>query len=422
MTVKHHFSGVANGRNFNTGGVEASKGTDKALAMTNQAQGDAATDDTINDEDFDGALLVGTLAAGTADSPVAALDPCEDAKYNDPRSGLHKPDSCFRAVSAGDTKDGTDYYGGYSIELTAKDSGVSWGKVVWSSDTNPFKDLKCESMTFMATDVAEVDVCDLFEDDVDAAMAAGWGGSRGTSVSFMGSAPAIGGSAAVASAALDTSANRPNLETLLITAPASPEKGFRFAALYHSDNDGSTKDPAAHDLYAAERTPLQVDLLDSDGDPIYGDFGKVDFTKADGTDDGTLQDLGQDGSAESAPGGESKCSHSDGEGCDGMLETMITVKFDAGLALGCSTTRDVMITCEWDSNGEMGAYRADDHTGVPATEGAALPTGGNEVVVLGDDGADPATSSTFAGFRTSPSSGRAPGDISAFVSCKVSGS
>ena len=226
MTVKHHFSGVANGRNFNTGGVEASKGTDKALAMTNQAQGDAATDDTINDEDFDGALLVGTLAAGTADSPVAALDPCEDAKYNDPRSGLHKPDSCFRAVSAGDTKDGTDYYGGYSIELTAKDSGVSWGKVVWSSDTNPFKDLKCESMTFMATDVAEVDVCDLFEDDVDAAMAAGWGGSRGTSVSFMGSAPAIGGSAAVASAALDTSANRPNLETLLITAPASPGEGF----------------------------------------------------------------------------------------------------------------------------------------------------------------------------------------------------
>ena len=412
MTVTHHFNGVANGQNFSTSGLDASKGTSQALAMTNlsndnrAATSDSATAARVDDTDFKGALFLGdAVGAGATDD----VDPCEDARYTDPRSGLHKPDSCFRAVSAGSTTSGTDYYGGYSIELTAKDSGVSWGKVVWSSDTNPFKGLKCESMTFMATDVAEVDVCDLFEDDVDAAMAAGWGGSRGTSVSFIGgdSSTSLPASAARAALADSTGTVQQHLVTLQITQPTASSQ--RFAALYHSDNDGSAKDPAAHDLYATARNPLQIALLDKDGDPKYGDFGKVDFVgAADGTDADTLRDFGENGAAENAAGGESACSHADGEGCDGMLEEMITVKFDAGIALGCSTTRDVMITCEWDANGEKNGYRADDH----------------HSAVTQDDTATTANENNFAGFFSGPPSGtaRAAGTISAFVSCKVSGS
>ena len=29
---------------------------------------------------------------------------------------------------------------------------------------------------------------------------------------------------------------------------------------------------------------------------------------------------------------------------------------------GCTTKRMVTISCEWDADGEMGRYRADDHT------------------------------------------------------------
>ena len=149
MTVKHHFSGVARGVNFTATGVDAAKGSKKALAMTNFVAGTTPTAATINDADFKGALLVGSLAgADTSTNP--ATNACATTPYTSPIAGLHKPDSCFRVVTAGTAKAGINNLGGYSIELAAKDSGVSWGKVAW--DPDPFKDLKCESVTFMATD------------------------------------------------------------------------------------------------------------------------------------------------------------------------------------------------------------------------------------------------------------------------------
>lgn len=403
MTVKHHFNGVARGQNFSVTGPEASKGSNRALAVTNRKQGAEVANSTIDDADYKGALLVGTLT----DGDNTGVNPCatsQSSQYSNPRSGLHKPDSCFRATSAGDTKTGINYLGGYSIELAAKDAGVSWGKVAW--DPNPFKDLKCESMTFMATDALESDVCDLFEDEVDRAMAKKWGGSKGTSVTFMTGTSTTSRPARSAYAAL-TENNTNHLVALRITAPAATSR--RFASLWYNDNDTRTesKNKSNHDLYStgdnATKMPLHIELVDEDGDPKYGDFGKVDFAKADGSDSGTVDDWGENGTAESAAGGESKCTPSDGEGCDGMLEEMITVTFDAGLALGCSSKRDVTISCTWDANGEMNGYRADDHH--PQVTRRTAPT---------------EAASTFGGFRTSPSSGRQPGDISAFVSCKVS--
>ena len=399
MTVKHHFSGVARGQNFVVTGVGASKGSSRALAMTNHVQGDTATNATINDADFKGALLVGTLA-GTGGTP-AGLDPCATGDvYSSPIAGLHRPDTCFRVTSAGDAKTGIDYLGGYRIELAAKDSGVSWGNVAW--DPDPFKDLECDSMTFMATEVMEADVCDLFQDEVDAAMAKKWGGSKGMTVTFLtGTSTRTSGRPLRSTYAALTATPTNHLVALQIEAPAAESR--RFASLWYNDNDKrmDSKDKSDHDLYAATRAPLHIELVDEDGDPKYGDFGKVDFAKA--NDDGDAHVRGEDGTAESPAGGETRCSHSDGEGCDGMLEETITVKFDTGLAFGCpDATRDVTITCEWDANGEMGRYRADDHTNV----------------TLDTDDSDGLTS-TFTGFRTSEAD-RTAGDIAAFVECKVS--
>ena len=426
MTVKHHFDGVARGQNFNVTGVEASKGTSKALTMTNRV-GNTVARSTIDDNDFKGALLVGALAQAEssdgAGDGIVASSACATDPYTNPIAGLHKPDSCFRVVTAGDTKTGIDYYGGYSIELAAKDSGVSWGKVAW--DPDPFKDLKCESMTFTATDVAEEDVCELFGEEVDRAIEKMWGGEDGDTVTFLTGPATTSRPARYDTPLADPPTNNTNyaalsttntnhLVALQIEAPAAESR--RFASLWYNDNDKrvDSKDKSNHNLYAAAAAPLHIELLDEDGDPKYGDFGKVDFVKPDGTDAGLTRDFGEDGVAETAPGGESKCTHSDGENCDGMLEETITVKFDAGLALGCSTTRDVMITCEWDANGEMGRYRADDHHNISA--GTPLVTPG-----LDDDPAqsgDQSTASSFGGFRTSET-GRTAGDIAAFVKCSV---
>ncbi len=62
-----------------------------------------------------------------------------------------KPDNCFRLSAAG----AVNYLDGYGIELAAKGSAVTWGsKVDWDED--PFEDLKCDSMTFMATEAMDV--------------------------------------------------------------------------------------------------------------------------------------------------------------------------------------------------------------------------------------------------------------------------
>ena len=419
MTVKHHFSGVARGRNFVATGVGASKGTDQALAMTNLSNTNrAATSSSaraarIDDTDFNGALFVGDLVGtGAADD----VDPCVDAEYTDPRSGLHKPDSCFRVTAAGSATSGTNYLGGYSIELAAKDSGVSWGNVAW--DPDPFKDLKCESMTYMATDVMEADVCELFNEEVGRAMDKKWGGSKGTTVTFLTGTSTSSRPARSAYAALSATNTNHHLVALQIEAPAAESR--RFASLWYNDNDrrADSRNRSNHNLYGTSGIgptgaactdltaddcylpPLHIELVDEDGDPKYGDFGKVDLAKRNSA--GTAHVIGEDGTAESAAGGESRCSHSDGEGCDGMLEETITVTFDAGLAMGCTYKQEVTISCTWDANGEMAGYREDDHT----------------TAVTLDTTASDGLTSTFSGFRTTPAlPTREEGAIAAFVKC-----
>ena len=109
--------------------------------------------------------------------PSRSRTPTPDSDYNPANLTVTMPDECFR-ISA----NGANYLADYTIELAAVGSAVSWGAVDWSKvfeeeEDNPFDGLTCEPMMVAAAD--EVDVCALFEDEVDRALEAGWGGAEG---------------------------------------------------------------------------------------------------------------------------------------------------------------------------------------------------------------------------------------------------
>ena len=164
MKVKHVFSGVANGRNQSST-VDAAKGSDKTLAMK------AVTD----------AILIGGADADDTetewDDTLAACDnPYDD---EDVSAKVDRPggSNCFRLLGPGagradnDASKGANYLTGWSIELSPVDADVNWGSVDWEDD--PFEDLTCEGADpIMVAD--EVDVCAMFEAEVDGGTGKGW--------------------------------------------------------------------------------------------------------------------------------------------------------------------------------------------------------------------------------------------------------
>ena len=99
------------------------------------------------------------------------------------------------------------------------------------------------------------------------------------------------------------------------------------------------------------RPLISVNLIDSDGDPMHGDFGKVDFDTT-GTDYGKADNFPATNSDADA------CSSADNGGagdapCDAEAE------FDESFTLtlhqdtsNCTQTIDVSFTCTWDADGE----------------------------------------------------------------------
>ena len=361
MTVKHHFKGVANGLNMTVSGPDAAKGSSEALKMTSTGIG------AVTATKYSPALIQGAGADGdltlTADNTLV----CAGADAGEPYGGstasaLDMPEECFRVNTRGSAK--TNYFGGYSIELAAKGSAVSWGEIAWDQ----FKELTCDSKTFAVAD--EVDVCDLFEDEVDAALEEKWGAATYSIVD-------TAGDPSTSAAATD------RLGDLMSVVPSSATSR-RFATVWY-DANGNGK--ATVDLYSdtddstpavVDRPSLTFELLDNDNDHKFGDFGKVDFSRRNpndttasvSTDDGSWE-FKSDGNAENADTGETKCTDDDGgDGCDAEFSEMVDIKIESGSALGCKTLRTVTITCSWDADGEMGRYRRDDHevdTGTGAT-------------------------------------------------------
>ena len=380
MTVEHHFEGVTAGTNFSASSPDVGKAsTDTAIPLV---VGGTASDERKADyaTRYNPAILFDLDDAGAADSPTDGSSACASVgTYTDRVTALHRPDGCFRISTANPDNSAStpdaNYFGGYSIELTPKGADVGWGsEVQWEED--PFEDLECESKMFSASEM--VDVCELFEEEVDEALADPWGGTRGTTVS-----------AIVMNGRDDDDANNVSnrLEWLAIASPTSAESR-RFQTLWFSNNDGGRNRPDT-DIYAdtdtttattTERAPLLLKLIDGDNDPIFGDFGKVDLVavgadgvfsgssdsnfntdsnKPDGKADnfqvltpGTSGDAATDSSGVSVASDDAAaCSDDDGLGCDAEFSEEIDVTFASGTALGCSVKKTVTLTCEWDAQG-----------------------------------------------------------------------
>ena len=340
-----------------------------------------------------------------------------ETEYANRRGTLHRPEECFRIVTANTDENAKtadpNYLDAYTLMLTPQgaDLSTAWGSSVkWKTD--PFKGHTCGAMEFEATEHIEMDVCDmLFQNELDTALAAGWGGAKGTSIVYWNNA--------ATPAALDdtpTAADDRVLGSLRIAAPVintRTQQQTRFATLWFSNNDGG-KNEADTDLYDDTDTgtagiqpePLMFALLDEDNDSKFGDFGKVDLAKRDSSVSSSTAAgawvIGSDGTAENGGStADNKCSDDDGgDDCDAEFSEEIEIKFASGTALGCTDTRTVTLTCTWDASGEMGRYRSDDHE---------------------DNTADGSSAAgLFAGFETDGASGaRAPGYIGAFVKCTV---
>ena len=365
MTTKHHFSGVAKGQNYMVSGRDAAKGTNQPLSMdlstATDVDGNATWGDGIQISTDDS---VRPLADGTnsACETYAASATAGDR-------GVDQPDNCFRIDASP-----ADYLSGYSVEVAAKGSAVTWGNVDWEDD--PFEDLTCDSMMFAAADQAGI--CDLFEMEVDQALEAGWVGDANGD----GDTADTGDRGAV-SIIVDTT------DTDAVTewrAGLRSASSYRFKTLWFDDNlDGKLPKAGTsaftygremlNDIYgdasgeANFANNVQViwqSLLDDDGDLMRGDFGKVDQVHAtdvaattgvneatepgnpDGIADNTTADQSDVRKCTEADGGDD----ADGTICDASWSETFSVLFADGL-YGCTTTREVTISCEWDASGEI---------------------------------------------------------------------
>ena len=359
MSVTHHFSGVTDGQNYKVAGRDSTKGTDMPLPM-DKGDGDgdvAGADDSDDDEDTDNADYGDALIVSAADADSEA---CLDYTKRNTRGGLDRPDNCFRIV--GDP----DYLNGYTIEVAAKNSGVTWGSVNWEDD--PFEDLECPSVTMAAAD--QVDVCALFEDEVDQATEEGWGTLSWVTVGAAGTDTVL--SELQANVKGDDPSSR-QFTTLWFDHDLDGKiKGDPMHDLY-DQNQGDTADPGMNfvgDVGHVNEKHILISLLDKDLDPNIGDFGKVDILNAD-AETGDESDFDPDGKADNfAPDVYSDvraCTEDDGGDdaddtiCDASRDWDVTVKFASG-TFGCVTERSFTISCEWDASGEMKQSRRDGDT------------------------------------------------------------
>jgi len=378
MTVKHHFDGVTRGENFNASSPDVGKAS-SAAGIPLVVSGTGVSDERKVDyaSRYKDAILFDVDDAGAAVTPAAGNSACASTTvYADgvSVSGMQRPDECFRVSTMGSATSGANYFGGYSLELTPKGADVGWGsEVQWEED--PFEDLECESKMYSASEM--VDVCELFEEEVDAALGSPWAGSRGTSVGFV----VLGGRSDTV-----TDVNT-QLEWLTIPAPTSA-MSRRFQTLRFANNDGGRNRPDT-DIYVdtddgtagTQRAPLLLKIVDGDNDPMYGDFGKVDLVAvgADGVFNGASDPNFNanankpDGNADNYDGDDAeKCSDADGLGCDAEFSTEIDVTFASGTALNCSVKKTVTISCEWDAQGLIQSNPT-DRTSIAAEETQTSP-------------------------------------------------
>ena len=305
-----------------------------------------------------------------------------------------------------------DYLPGYRVHVTPSAS-VTWAgsSVAWKKGTDPFEGLDCESVTFYADGQAP-DLCESYQEQVRRWWGTGLSGSsapftfqykltdgssdavddRDIDDATVGRTglPAASTITEVALVRINVLAKRPSRVSFSATNLDGAEEHIHKAdpSMWTSlwlvqGGNGTARDGTNHDvdLYRAEtginalggayvgpvassapgdvndssgvitdmRPLWTVDLLDNDGDPKYGDFGKVDFQH---TTSGSTERYKADNFGSDNPDAYA-CSNDDGTGCDA------TVDFDGSLTFtlyadtdDCTETIDFSFTCTWDADGD----------------------------------------------------------------------
>ena len=271
MEVKHVFSGVDGGTNTDKT-VEADKGSDKTLAM-------AAVASIYVDQEDDDADTAGI------DETMVCDNNYDEGELTD------MPEGCFRLRGPGagrsdnDASKGADYLSGWTIELSPVGGDVAWGRVDWEND--PFEDLTCGDADPI-TVADHVDICAMFDDEVDLATGKGW------------EPTVVFGSERADFTAASDNANA----VVMWKATASAGTGTKmFKTIWFDDNldgkilkdtenrpmvsvDGTaTAGDKLNDLYNQNARGTNIDaiwefLTDDDADLTSGDLGLVDMVSA----------------------------------------------------------------------------------------------------------------------------------------------
>ncbi len=399
MTVKHVFSGPEM-KNYRVTGPNAVKGTNKPVPM-DMMKG-SAVDKTRNNryEPGIGNKVPKATTDGTdpGDNAAKLADVClKDDWYSSTSGRIQKPDQCFRVRKAGGhTLDislsvlSGHYLSGYGVEVSPVNGSVSWGKVKWEKD--PFKDLKCEPKTFMAAD--QVDVCQLFEEEVDHALSGGWG-----SVDFDVTGTDLNAKMALWRVSPKTTPTPHRFKKLFFDdnlngklnadAPSIVISGSGASATYSIDAgkkdlkggtgrwasdfynihvpSSITADSSVTTMREQMVSFVWMSLMDADQDPTMGDFGKVDLgvmesnaIKANSKPDKKADNYADGDDAQ-------MCSDADGAGCDAKFEMDYTLKFADGL-FDCKEERTLTLSCEWDAQGIL---KTEMNKGNPTTASVA---------------------------------------------------
>ena len=403
MNVKHIMSGVSSGTNSETT-VEAASGSDKTLAMKAIA----------------GVITIDAEEDDAATTGINEMQVCDNTyTEEDVSSKEDRPAGCFRLIGPGamgrDAAKGPDYLAGWSIELSPQGADVMWGNVDW--EDNPFEDLECEAMDpIMVAD--HVDICDMFDTEVGMATGKGWKpdvvfNADNRAVMWAAGATASSGHERM----FKTLWFDDNLNGKIKKDTKAADQTDRNTALTASGVDATstpTTTNGLHDLYNQNDYDGNIQkiwqlLTDADGDLTAGDLGKADLVSdeddsdtadnettiaveacADGVDwdpDLAADDIatGCEGSAASVVDAAARATHpdgmadnypstlagaddfracsemdggddADGSECDAEWEMDVEILFADG-TFGCSTTREITVSCTWDADGGMAQGR-----------------------------------------------------------------
>ena len=278
---------------------------------------------------------------------------------------LRRPENCVRLVTDGiydlidhaagrTTVAWYNYVPGYSVHVDPV-GGVSWaGSSVsdWG-DGHPFDELKCPRVTFAAED--QLDVCADFQNEVDAYWGAGIGSGGAFRVEFKTGTETTNELGQLTHVVIRNKASVPG--TLTGGNEYRPT-GSRHANMWLVNKedgpaiDGTVRDANMYWLNTTDhgletttawRPIMSVAMADVDGDPAYGDFGKIDTEAPNGEADNMGGDRAD----------HMQCSDDDGPGCDSVQTFDLSATFTRIQdTSSCTRTIEQSITCTWDADGD----------------------------------------------------------------------